>query len=47
MVHKSIGDLVSIFPLEGSGVNDNLSYEESKVEILDFQLKLVIMTFPP
>ncbi|WMV49969.1 hypothetical protein MTR67_043354 [Solanum verrucosum] len=33
------GDPVSILPLEGLGVDENLSYEEVPVEILDWQAK--------
>ncbi|KAH0709204.1 hypothetical protein KY284_010631 [Solanum tuberosum] len=39
MLNKCIGDPVSILPLEGLGVNGNLSYEEVPVEILDRQVK--------
>jgi len=39
MLKKCIGDPVSILPLEGLGVNENLSYEEVPVEILDRQVK--------
>ncbi|WMV41603.1 hypothetical protein MTR67_034988 [Solanum verrucosum] len=39
MLKKCIGDPVSILPLEGLGVNENLSDEEVSVEILDHQLK--------
>ncbi|WMV29938.1 hypothetical protein MTR67_023323 [Solanum verrucosum] len=39
MLKKCIGDPVSILPLEGLGVNENLSYEEVSVEILDRQVK--------
>ncbi|WMV09170.1 hypothetical protein MTR67_002555, partial [Solanum verrucosum] len=38
MLKKCIGDRVSILPLEGLGVNENLSYEEVPVEILDHQV---------
>ncbi|WMV50007.1 hypothetical protein MTR67_043392 [Solanum verrucosum] len=41
MLKKCIGDLVSILPLEGLGVNENLSYEEVLVEILDRQLMIL------
>ncbi|KAH0639227.1 hypothetical protein KY285_035813 [Solanum tuberosum] len=36
---KCIGDPVSIPPLEGLGVNENLSYAEVPVQILDRQVK--------
>ena len=39
MLKKCIGDLVSILPIEGLGVDDNLFYEEVSVEILDRQVK--------
>jgi len=39
MLKKCIGDPVSILPLEGLGVNENLSYEEVPVKILDHQVK--------
>ncbi|WMV41617.1 hypothetical protein MTR67_035002 [Solanum verrucosum] len=39
MLKKCIGDLVSIIPLEGLGVNESLSYVEIPVEILDRQVK--------
>ena len=39
MLKKCIGDLMSILPLEGLGMNENLSYEEVPVEILDRQVK--------
>ena len=39
MVKKCIGDPVSILPSEGLGVDENLSYEEVPVEILDLQVK--------
>ena len=39
MINKCIGDPASILPLEGLGVNENLSYEEVPVEILDRQVK--------
>ncbi|KAK4737909.1 hypothetical protein R3W88_001606 [Solanum pinnatisectum] len=39
MLKKCIGDPVSILPLEGLGVNENLSYEEVPIEILDRQVK--------
>lgn len=36
---KCIGNPVSILPIEGLGVDENLSYEEVPVEILDLQVK--------
>ncbi|WMV45230.1 hypothetical protein MTR67_038615 [Solanum verrucosum] len=42
MLKKCIGDLVSIHPLEGLGVDKNLSYEEVSVEIFDRQVKKLI-----
>ncbi|WMV37537.1 hypothetical protein MTR67_030922 [Solanum verrucosum] len=39
MLKKCIGDPVCILPLEGLGVDENLSYEEVPVEILDRQVK--------
>ncbi|WMV58614.1 hypothetical protein MTR67_051999 [Solanum verrucosum] len=39
MLKKCIGDPMSILLLEGLGVNENLSYEEVLVEILDRQVK--------
>ena len=38
MLKKCIGDPVSILPIEGFGVDENLSYEEVVVEILDLQV---------
>ncbi|XP_049394743.1 uncharacterized protein LOC125859043 [Solanum stenotomum] len=38
ILRKCIGDLVSILPLEGLGVDENLSYKEVPVEILDRQV---------
>ena len=38
MLKKCIDDLVFILPLEGLGVNENLSYEEVLVEILDLHV---------
>ena len=35
MLTKCIGDPESIFPIEGLGVKDNLSYEDVPVQILD------------
>ena len=35
MIKKCKGDLVSILPIEGLGVDENLSYEEVLVEILN------------
>ena len=39
MLKKCIGDPESIFPIEGLGVKDNLSYEEVLVQVLDRQVK--------
>nr|XP_004250674.1 uncharacterized protein LOC101247491 [Solanum lycopersicum] len=39
MLKKWIVDPVSIFRIEGLGVDEDLSYEEVPVEILDFQAK--------
>ncbi|WMV55074.1 hypothetical protein MTR67_048459 [Solanum verrucosum] len=39
MLKKCIGDPVSIIPLEGLGVDENLSYEEVPIEILDREAK--------
>ena len=39
MHKKCIGDPVSILPIEGLGVNDNLSHEEVPLEILDHKVK--------
>ncbi|WMV13738.1 hypothetical protein MTR67_007123, partial [Solanum verrucosum] len=39
MLKKCIGDLTSIIPLEGLGVDESRSYEEVPVEILDQQVK--------
>ncbi|WMV08991.1 hypothetical protein MTR67_002376 [Solanum verrucosum] len=39
LLKKYVGDLTSIVPLEGLGVNENHSYEEVPVEILDRQVK--------
>ena len=39
MRKKCICDLVSILPLEGLGVNDNLAYEDHPVEIKNRQVK--------
>ena len=39
MLKKCIGDPESIFPIEGLDVDENLSYEEIPVEILDRQMK--------
>ena len=39
LLKKCIGDPISILPIEGLGVDENLSYEEVPVEILDFQVK--------
>ncbi|WMV37212.1 hypothetical protein MTR67_030597 [Solanum verrucosum] len=39
MLKKCIGDPISILPLEGLGFDENLSYEEVPMEILDRQVK--------
>ncbi len=39
MLKKCISDLESIFPIEGLGVKNNLSYEEVPVQILDWQVE--------
>ena len=39
MLKKCIGDPMSILPIEGLGVDENLSYEENLIEILDRQVK--------
>ena len=39
MLKKCISDLVSILPIEGLGVDEDLSYEKVPVEILDHQVK--------
>ena len=39
VLKKCIGDPVSILSMEGLGVDENLSYEEVTVEILDRQVK--------
>ena len=39
MLKKCIGDPVSILPIEGLWVDENLSYEEALVEIRDRQVK--------
>ena len=39
MLKKCLGDPASILPIEGLGVDENLSYEEVHVEILDRQVK--------
>ncbi|WMV49897.1 hypothetical protein MTR67_043282 [Solanum verrucosum] len=39
MLQKCVGDPTSIVPLEGVGFDENLSYEEVPVEILDRQVK--------
>ncbi|KAK4731766.1 hypothetical protein R3W88_024754 [Solanum pinnatisectum] len=41
MLKKYIGDPISILPLEGLGVDENLSYEDVPVEILDRQVKML------
>ena len=39
MLKKCIADPESIFPIEGLGIQENLSYEEVSVQILDMQVK--------
>ena len=39
ILKKSIGNPVCIHPPEGLGVNENLSYEEVPIKILDHQVK--------
>ncbi|WMV32426.1 hypothetical protein MTR67_025811 [Solanum verrucosum] len=39
MLKKCVGDPTSIVSLEGLGVNENLSYEEVSIEILDREVK--------
>ena len=39
MLKKCIGDPESILPIAGLVVNDNLSYKEVPVQILDRQVK--------
>ena len=39
MLKKCIGDIESILPFEGSGVDESLSYEEILVKILHLQVK--------
>ena len=39
MLKKCLGDPTSILPVEGLGVDEDLSYEEVLVEILDRQFK--------
>ena len=39
MLKKYIGDPMSILPIERLGVDENHSYEEVIVEILDIQVK--------
>nr|XP_019069815.1 uncharacterized protein LOC109120458 [Solanum lycopersicum] len=39
MLKKYLGDPSSILPVEGLGVDEDLSYEEVPVEILDRQVK--------
>ena len=39
MLNKCLGDPASILPVEGLGVDEDLSYEEVPVEILDGQVK--------
>ena len=38
MLKKCIGDPKYIFPVEGLGAKDNLSYEEVPIQILDIQI---------
>ena len=39
MLKKCLGDPASILTVEGLGVDENFSYEEVPVEILDLQVK--------
>jgi len=39
MLKKCLGDPASILPIEGLGVDEDLSYEEVPVEILDRKIK--------
>jgi len=39
LLKKCVRDPTSIVPLEGLGIDENLSYEEVPVEILDRQVK--------
>ena len=39
MIKKCLGALLSILPLEGLGLKEDLSYEEVSFEILDPQVK--------
>lgn len=39
ILKKCLGDMVSILPIGVLGVNEDLSYEEIQVEILDHQVK--------
>ena len=39
MLKKYLGDPASTFPFEGLGVEEDLSYEEVPVEILERQIK--------
>ena len=39
MLKKCLGDPTSILPVKGLGVEENLSYEEAPVDILDRQVK--------
>ena len=39
MLKKCLGDPASILPLEGLGVDEDLSYKEEPVEILDRHVK--------
>ncbi|WMV45605.1 hypothetical protein MTR67_038990 [Solanum verrucosum] len=42
MLKNCVGDPTSLVPLEGLGVDDNLSDEEVPVEILDRQVKKLL-----
>ena len=39
MLKKCICDPMSILPIDGLGINENLSYEEVPIEILDVKLR--------
>ena len=41
MLKICLGDLASILPVEGLGVEEDLSYEKVPVEILDRQIKRI------
>ena len=41
MLKKCLGDSTSILPVQGLGVDENLSFEEVAVEILNHQVKRV------